>query len=123
MEIADPGAWYAGLEVLASTLGHFTDPKFFITEFATLTLLGLLLAYCRIRTRSLWLPIGIHAGLVFALKTFSMLRTLVPESPLHPWFIGNDLKSGILPITALGLCFAICVAFTRIADRNKDLSP
>lgn len=119
-EIADPRAWDAGLEILASTLGHFTDPTFFVTEFATLALLGLILAYCRTRTFSLWLPVGIHAGLVFALKSFSMTRRLDPDSPLNPWFIGADLKSGILPLVALGLCFAICVFLVRKLPRPDD---
>jgi membrane protease YdiL (CAAX protease family) len=113
MEMPDPRAWHAGFEILGSTLGHFSDPAFFVTEFLTLTLLGLLLAYCRIRTFSLWLPIGVHAGLVLALKSFSMARRLDPQSPLNPWFIGNDLKSGILPLIALGICFAACVALIR----------
>ncbi|QTN33106.1 CPBP family intramembrane metalloprotease [Akkermansiaceae bacterium] len=117
--IADPRAWHAGFQILGSTLGHFTNPAFFVTEFATLTLLGLLLAYCRVRTFSLWLPIGIHAGLVFALKTFSMTMTLDPESPLNPWFIGGDLKSGILPLAALGICFAACIGITRFLPETK----
>jgi membrane protease YdiL (CAAX protease family) len=113
MEIADPRAWHAGFEILASTLGHFTNPLFFVTDFATLVLLGLILGWCRLRTYSLWLPIGLHAGLVFALKTFSMLRHLDPESPLHPWFIGGDLKSGILPLVFLGICFGACAGIVR----------
>ncbi len=117
--IADPQVWHAGFRILGSTLGHFTNPAFFITEFATLALLGLLLAYCRIRTFSLWLSIGIHASLVFALKTFSMTMTLDPSSPLHPWFIGGDLKSGILPLVALGVCFASCIAITRLLPETK----
>jgi len=120
MKIADPRAWDSGLEILGSTIGHFTDPAFFVTEFATLALLGLILAYCRTRTFSLWLPIGIHAGLVFALKTFSMTRQLNPDSPLNPWFIGGDLKSGILPLVALGLCFAICAVLVRKLPRPHD---
>lgn len=114
MVIMDPRAWHAGFEILGGILGHFTDPAFFVTEFATLTLLGLILAWCRIRTFSLWLPIGLHVGLVFALKTFSMARSLDPESPLRPWFIGNDLKSGILPLTTLAVCFALCKIVVRL---------
>lgn len=113
MVIADPRAWHAGFEILGSTLGHFANPLFFVTDFATLTLLGLILGWCRLRTFSLWLPIGLHAGLVFALKAFSMTRSLNPESTLHPWFIGGDLKSGILPLVALGACFALCKVFVR----------
>ncbi len=120
LEIADPGAWYSGFEILGSTLGHFTNPAFFVTEFATLALLGLLLAYCRVRTFSLWLPIGIHAGLVFSLKTFAMTQALVPDSPLNPWFIGSDLKSGILPLAALGLCFFACFLLVRLLPSRPD---
>lgn len=113
MVIVDPRSWHAGFGILGSTLVHFTDPTVFVTEFATLTLLGLILGWCRIRSFSLWMPIGLHAGLVFALKTFSMVRTLDPASPLHPWFVGNDLKSGLLPLAALGVCFACCRMFLR----------
>ncbi len=119
MAIADPGAWHSGFEIFASTLLHFTNPTFFLTEFLTLAFLGLLLAYCRTRTFSLWLPIGLHVGLVFALKTFSMSSALNPASPLHPWFIGSDLKSGILPLAALGICFLVCVFIIRLLTRNS----
>jgi membrane protease YdiL (CAAX protease family) len=118
--IADPGSWHSGFEILGGTLGHFTQPLFFVTDFATLALLGLLLAWCRTRTGSLWLPIGIHAGLVFALKTFSLTRQLNLESPLHPWFIGSDLKSGILPLIALGICFGLCIALVRLVLMRKN---
>lgn len=119
-EITDPRAWDAGLEILGSTLGHFTNPAFFVTEFATLAFLGLLLAFGRTRTFSLWLPIGIHAGLVFSLKVFSMARKIDTDSPLNPWFIGSDLKSGILPLVFLGLCFAICAVLVRRLPRAGD---
>lgn len=111
--IADPRAWHAGLELLSSTLGHFADPLFFVTDFAMLTLLGLILGWCRLHTFSLWLPIGLHVGLVFALKSFFMTRSLNPESPLHPWLIGGDLKSGLLPLAAFGVCFALCRIVVR----------
>jgi membrane protease YdiL (CAAX protease family) len=120
--IADPRAWHAGFEILGGTLGHFADPLFFVTDFATLTLLGLILGWCRLRTFSLWLPIGLHAGLVFALKTFSMTRTLDLASPLHPWLIGNDLKSGLLPLAALGVCFACCMIVIRIFSAKSETS-
>ncbi len=118
--IADPSSWHSGLEILGSTIGHFANPTFFVTEFATLTLLGLILAYTRTRTYSLWFPIGLHAGLVFALKTFSLTQKLNPESPLHPWFIGSDLKSGIFPLIALGICFGLCIALVRLVLMKRN---
>lgn len=114
MFIADPRAWHAGFDILSSTLGHFANPLFFVTDFTMLVLLGLILGWCRIRSYSLWLPIGLHTGLVLALKTLSLTRIMNRESPLSPWLIGNDLKSGLFPIIALGICFACCKFFIRL---------
>lgn len=122
MVIADPRAWYAGFEILGGTLGHFANPLFFVTDFTTLTLIGLLLGWCRIRTFSLWLPIGLHAGLVLALKTISMVRGMNIESPLPQWLIGNDLKSGLMPLAALGICFACCTIIVRIFPAKSETS-
>jgi membrane protease YdiL (CAAX protease family) len=120
MVIADPQAWYAGFEILGGTLGHFANPLFFVTDFTMLTLTGLLLGWCRIRTFSLWLPIGLHAGLVLALKTISMVRGMNIESPLPRWVIGNDMKSGLLPLAALCFCFACCTIIVRIFSAKSD---
>lgn len=122
MVIADPRAWYAGFEILGSTLGHFANPLFFVTDFIMLTMIGLLLGWCRIRTFSLWLPIGLHAGLVLALKTISMVRGMNIESPLPQWLIGNDMKSGLLPLAALGICFACCTIIIRIFPAKSETS-
>lgn len=108
LEISDPRAWNAGLQILGNTLGHFANAEFFITEFATFAVLGLILAWCRTRTHALWFPIGIHVGLVLALKTFTLTRSTNTHSPLYPWFIGTDLKTGVLPILMLGFCFIAC---------------
>ena len=122
MVIADPRAWYAGFEILGSTLGHFANPLFFVTDFTMLTMIGLLLGWCRISTFSLWLPIGLHAGLVLALKTISMVRVISIESPLPLLLIGNDLKSGLLPLATIGLCFACCLVVVRIFPAKSETS-
>ena len=44
-----------------------------LAAFATLFLIGCILADARVLTRSLWLPIGLHAGWIFASGTFSWL--------------------------------------------------
>ncbi|MEP2775577.1 MAG: CPBP family intramembrane glutamic endopeptidase [Luteolibacter sp.] len=117
MEISDPRAWHAGLEILGNTLGHFTNPMFFVTEFTALAVLGLILAWSRTRTSALWFPIGLHAGLVLALKTFTLTCVVDTNSPLHPWFIGTDLKTGILPILTLGICFVACSFAVRLFEK------
>jgi len=118
LEPPDPGAWHSGFEILGNTLVHFTNPLFFITSFTTLALLGLVLAYTRTRTHSLWFPIGLHVGLVFALKLFSLTQTLDRESPLHPWFIGANLTSGILPMIAILICFAVSAFLIRFLTKQ-----
>lgn len=119
--IADPSAWYSGFEILGCTLGHFTNPLFFITNFVTLSLLGLILAYTRTRTYSLWFPIGLHAGLVFAFKTFSLTRSINMESPMYPWLIGNDLKSGILPLLSISICLIACLYSARKLSKANQV--
>lgn len=119
--IEDPSAWYSGFETLGGTLGHFTDPLFLFTDFAALALLGMILAYTRTRTFSLWFPIGLHAGLVLALKTFSLTQRLNSESPLYPWFIGSDLKSGILPLATLGICLITSIFCVRKLTKPDPL--
>lgn len=120
MEISDPRAWHAGLEILGNTLGHFVNAEFFITEFTTLAIFGLILAWSRTRTSALWFPIGLHAGLVLALKTFTLTRATNSHSPLYPWFIGTDLKTGVLPIVALGFCSLACFFALRLFDKQAS---
>ncbi len=106
--VADPAALGAGFELVGKIVMHFANPRFFVTEFATLFLIGLILAWTRVRTDALWLAIGLHAGWVFAFKGFNLIYKQVPASPLHPWIIGNSLKSGLLPLATLLVTAAVC---------------
>ena len=118
MELADPRAWHAGFEILGSTLGHFSNPKFFVTQFTLLAILGLILAWSRTRTNALWFPIGLHAGLVFALKAFSLTSRTNEDWIFYPWLIGEDLKTGILPVITLGFCFLACHFALRTIEKQ-----
>jgi membrane protease YdiL (CAAX protease family) len=106
--IAAPGAPLAGFELLGVILLHFTDPQFFITDFATLFVIGMILARARVRTGALWFSIGLHAGWILAFKAFNIIYQSVPGHPLRPWGVGDTLRSGILPLLALGLTAVIC---------------
>ena len=44
-----------------------------LSAFATLFLIGCILSDARVLTRSLWMPIGLHAGWIFVSGTFSWL--------------------------------------------------
>lgn len=106
--IADPTHLFAGFELLGKILLHFTDPLFFVTDFATLFVVGLILAWARLRTGALWFSIGLHAGWVLAFKGFNLLYRAVEPHPLRPWGIGESLKSGMLPLLMLGLTALAC---------------
>ena len=44
-----------------------------LAGFTTLFLIGLILADARLQTRSLWLPIGLHAGWILASGAFNKI--------------------------------------------------
>ena len=106
--IADPTQALAGFELLGKILLHFTDPLFFVTDFASLLGAGLILAWARLRTGALWFSIGLHAGWIMVFKGFNLLYQNVPGHPLRPWGVGDNLRSGVLPLLTLGLTAVIC---------------
>ncbi len=107
-EIVDPTHLLAGFELLGKILLHFTHPLFFVTDFATLFVVGLILAWARLRTGALWFSIGLHAGWVLAFKGFNLLFRAVDPHALRPWGIGESLKSGMLPLLMLALTALVC---------------
>lgn len=106
--IADPTHLLAGFELLGKILFHFADPLFFVTDFATLFVVGLILAWARLRTGALWFSIGLHAGWVAAFKGYNLLYEAVAPHPLRPWGVGDSLRSGLLPLVTLGLTAIVC---------------
>jgi membrane protease YdiL (CAAX protease family) len=118
--IADPGHALAGFELLGKILLHFSDPLFFVTDFATLFVVGLILAWARVRTGALWFSIGLHAGWVAALKSFNLLYRDVADHALRPWGVGDSLRSGVLPLLTLGITAVIChFALKRFSPASR----
>lgn len=87
--------WVSGLNSIAHSFGRVGEPMMVASAFATLFLFGCILAVARVRTHSLWLPIGLHAGLIFGSGAFSWLthRQMVAL----PW-VGKNLLVGIVPL-------------------------
>jgi membrane protease YdiL (CAAX protease family) len=97
--------------LLGAILLNFTDPRFFAAEFVVLFVIGLILAWSRVRTGGLWFAIGLHAGWIAAFKSFNLLHQLNPESPLHPWGVGESLRAGLLPLATLAITAVLCRCF------------
>ena len=118
--IADPASPLAGFALLGKVLGHFTDPQFFVTDFATLFFIGMILAWARLRTGALWFSIGLHAGWIAVFKGFNLLHSAVDHHPLRPWWVGESLRSGLLPLLTLALTAALC---HLVLSRTNRASP
>jgi membrane protease YdiL (CAAX protease family) len=107
-EIAHPENFFAGFQLLGSILFHFANPLFFVTDFATLFVVGLVLVWARLRTGALWFSIGLHSGWIVAFKSCNLLYMEVPQHTLRPWGVGDDLRSGLIPMLSLALTALIC---------------
>jgi uncharacterized protein len=82
--------------------------------------LGLLLAHATVKTGALWLPIGLHAGVVFTKMSFNKLTTHLAELP--PWF-GSDLASGLGAIGILLLLWLLLWLLFSGARRTRHALP
>jgi len=108
--------WLTGFRVLPSCFEKFTDPALLGAGFTTLFLLGWILGWATIRTRALWLGIGLHAGLVFAKFGFSKLTKRKLHDTL-PW-LGDDIIVGLGALLVVGLAGALCWAWLHYVDRT-----
>ena len=87
--------WTSGFQSIGDAFAGFGDPMMVLGAFATLFLIGCILADARVLTRSLWLPIGLHGGWIFASGTFGWLAR--GQMLALPW-IGKNLLVGIIPL-------------------------
>jgi membrane protease YdiL (CAAX protease family) len=87
--------WTSGFQSVGDAFAGFGDPMMVLAAFAALFLIGCILADARVLTRSLWLPIGLHAGWIFASGAFSWLARR--QMVALPW-LGKDLLVGIVPL-------------------------
>lgn len=110
---ADPGL-ISGLHIaLLNAVGCFLN--FNVIEFANYTSLGALFCVIYLRARSLWAPIGLHAGIVFVMLVYQESVSIFPDS-LRWAFAGGGLTDGVLPLIltlALTFVFALRLPVSR----------
>ena len=118
-------SWWTGFEMLGKVFGRFMDWQAVAAEFLTLLALGIVLAMVRLRTRSLCLSIGLHAGWVFSYQFFNENTNGGPSiGRWVPW-IGEDLKIGLIPlivITITGVLAGLWIDLSR-KPRPKAVNP
>jgi membrane protease YdiL (CAAX protease family) len=96
--------WTSGLQAICDAFAGFANPVVVLAAFATLFLIGCILADARVVTRSLWLPIGLHAGWIFASGAFSWLARR--QTVALPW-LGKNLLVGIVPLCLAGVTWML----------------
>jgi membrane protease YdiL (CAAX protease family) len=96
--------WSSGFQSIAQAFAGFGDPVMVGSAFATLFLIGCVLADARVLTRSLWVPIGLHGGWIFASGTFGWLARRRIDA--FPW-LGKNLLVGFVPLCLAGVTWII----------------
>jgi len=85
---ADEVAWDSGFRLLGGALANFTNPLPVLGSFATLVLVGLLLAGLRARTGAIAACIGLHMGWVCVIKATKSL-TLRDDDAAWAFLVGS----------------------------------
>jgi len=109
--------WISGFVSLAHSFDQFANPMLVLAGFATLFLIGVILADARLRTRSLWLPIGLHAGWIFASGEFNKIAHR--ESVALPW-LGKNLLIGLVPLCVCFVSWVLLRAWLRYVGPRES---
>jgi CAAX protease family protein len=108
--------WTSGFNSIAHAFAQFGDPMMVLSAFATLFLIGCVLADARLLTRSLWLPIGMHAGWIFASGAFNLVARR--QVLALPW-LGKNLLVGIIPLGVAALSWIIMRSWLKYDRVSK----
>jgi membrane protease YdiL (CAAX protease family) len=103
-------------QAIADSFLRFADPLSILPAFATLFLIGLILADARVRTRSLWLPIGLHAGWILANGAFNALARR--QIDISPW-LGKNLREGVIPIAIGAVTWLLMIVWVKYDHARK----
>ena len=121
MDVFDP---WAGFRHLAFTFTPFLDPLLLLPGFIGLFLIGVVLSFAFTRTGNLYLAIGLHAGWVFALKTFRVFGDYRRDD--LGWMFGSidpKIVSGVLTWVGIALVALAVYWITRHRKTNLWRSP
>jgi len=109
--------WFSGLALVPHLFHQFAEPMTLLAGFTTLCVLGWVLGDLTLRSRSLWLAIGLHAGIVFVKMSFSKMTKR--DGLALPW-IGNELQIGLVPVAVLGVCGLLGWLWLEYVDSPKS---
>jgi membrane protease YdiL (CAAX protease family) len=104
--------WYSGFVSLAHSFDQFREPMLVLGGFTTLFLIGIILAHVRVATRSLWAPVGLHAGWILTSMMFAKVARR--DWILLPW-LGKNLLVGLLPLAVMLVTWLLVATWLNYA--------
>jgi len=99
--------WWSGFELLGTAFASPDGPGVLLAGATALFVIGWILGAVTMRTRSLALAIGLHAGWVLGQQTINLLGKyrVKPPDALLPWVgpnvVSGMVPTGVVPMTAL----------------------
>lgn len=109
--------WLSGFQLLPHAFHQFAEPMTLLAGFTTLFVLGWVLGSATLATRSLWMAIGLHAGVVFVKMSFSKFTKR--EEEFLPW-IGKELQIGLVPVAVLVVMGILVWLYLKYANRPRS---
>jgi len=110
----------AGFRFIALCLAPFLDPPMILPGVIGLFVIGVVLSYALVRTDSLYLSIGLHAGWVFGIKTLSLYGYFTREDLGWAFGAKPKLVSGV--VTWIGILLVGAVVHLMTRRRNSRSS-
>jgi membrane protease YdiL (CAAX protease family) len=87
--------WWSGFELLPHRFESFAEPGLLFGGFLTLFLFGCVCGWTTLRTRSLAMAMGFHAGMVLGKFGFNRIAERGDARDLLPW-MGEDMVVGVV---------------------------
>ena len=103
--------WLSGFALLPDALARFREPWLVLGGFTTLFCVGWILGWSRLKTRSLAMPMGLHAGWILGIMGFAKV-TWRAKRDLLPWF-GEDLSVGLGSVAVVAITGGLVWALVK----------
>jgi membrane protease YdiL (CAAX protease family) len=120
IELTNVG-WLSGFALIPHTFHQFAEPMTLLAGFTTLFILGWLCGDAVLRTRALWLSIGLHAGIVFVKMSFSVMAKFAVKKSrrddLLPW-VTDRFEAGLVPVAVLLLAWLVVILWLKYENRS-----
>jgi membrane protease YdiL (CAAX protease family) len=110
--------WTSGFELLPHRFESFAEPGLLFGGFLTLFCFGWVCGWTTLRTRSLWMAIGFHAGMVLGKFGFNRIAERSDARDFLPW-LGEDLAVGLVAVGAIALVAGILCLYLDYVDHQR----